>query len=662
MIPIKKITLYKNGIAFFERRGKVTGDENVHFSFKTKDMPDILKTLTVFDTGKGLIESVSYDSTLPIEKRLENLCISVPEKDSFVSLIEAMKGVHVEITVASDVLSGRIVGTDNHENVREGERYKARLVTILDDNGVMVSKNILDISHLKITDEIVSNDLNIYLKEMITARKKEMKELIIKTQGEQDRDLIVRYAMEFPVWKTGYRCVLETGEKPFIQGWAVVDNVLDEHWENVELSLVSGSPVSFRHDLYSPRFMMRPEIKPKTTAMMAPIDFEEGLGEELYEGCELEMDDLKPEKKMAREPRFMMSRGAGGIPPPSPVPTASMMRESVAPDVKTSEVGDIFTYHLSHPVSVDRNQSALVPIVQSAVEGEKVLIYNSNAQMNHPVTSLKFKNTSGVTLEGGPILFIENNMFVGEAMLPTLKKNEDRYVGFGVDAGVSIIKENTQNTEKILKATITKGVLRFEKLKKRTLQYKIKNKKQEPVKLIIEHPRDTNWDILNKDGIIEETEHFTRFEVALDVEKAISFSLLEKKMDYSSVSLISSDKNALRYYITGNYIDEAVKQVFNAVIKLKEQIFDIEKKINEAQLSIDETVNDQDRLRDNLESLSDTAEEKKLRSRIVNKLDAQETLIEEKRLEIKNLMKNIEELKTSIATKLKEITFEKIFS
>src|SRR5690606_16483882 len=102
----------------------------------------------------------------------------------------------------------------------------------------------------------------------------------ILTRGEGERELFVSYVLEAPVWKTSYRILLEPERPPELQGWAAVDNTGDEDWVGVELSLISGLPVSFVHDLYQPRHVRRPVVEVQTEAAAAPVIPEEAFGAE----------------------------------------------------------------------------------------------------------------------------------------------------------------------------------------------------------------------------------------------------------------------------------------------------------------------------------------------------------------------------------------------
>ena len=58
-LPITHMTLYKHGVGYFERKDKVEG-EQVEFSFRSDEMNDILKSLTIIDSGEGRVLGLDY--------------------------------------------------------------------------------------------------------------------------------------------------------------------------------------------------------------------------------------------------------------------------------------------------------------------------------------------------------------------------------------------------------------------------------------------------------------------------------------------------------------------------------------------------------------------------------------------------------------------------
>ena len=85
--------------------------------------------------------------------------------------------------------------------------------------------------------------------------------------------------IENPIWKTSYRLVLdkEKEDKPFLQGWAMVENPTDEDWKDVRMALVSGRPISFQMDLYNPLYVPRPIVEPELFASLRPVAYSGNL-------------------------------------------------------------------------------------------------------------------------------------------------------------------------------------------------------------------------------------------------------------------------------------------------------------------------------------------------------------------------------------------------
>src|SRR5207302_722176 len=111
-----------------------------------------------------------------------------------------------------------------------------------------------------------------------SACRRDAKTIVITSTGEGQREMVVSYTIAAPIWKTSYRLVLDSTGTPFFQGWAIVDNVGDEDWLNVSLSLISGSPVSFIQQLQRPLYRYRPVIPIPEDLNLDPQVYEPGVG------------------------------------------------------------------------------------------------------------------------------------------------------------------------------------------------------------------------------------------------------------------------------------------------------------------------------------------------------------------------------------------------
>src|SRR5262249_544219 len=150
-------------------------------------------------------------------------------------------------------------------------------LSLLTDAAEVRSFDLHSLGRLEIRDAALRRDLDFYLRTQLSAKKKDSRTFTFFAQGQGTRRVRLSYTVEAPVWKATYRILLgEEGKPPLIQGWAVVDNTQDEDWENVSLSLVAGLPVSFVHDLYTPRYIKRPVVEVKETTGVLPPEVEEG--------------------------------------------------------------------------------------------------------------------------------------------------------------------------------------------------------------------------------------------------------------------------------------------------------------------------------------------------------------------------------------------------
>ncbi len=271
-LPLRRVVLYKHGVGYFERQGKVNDDQEVSFSFDASQMNDVLKSLVVLDLSNGKIGAVNFDSVKPLDKRLEEFGFVLDDTNAtgMTMLLGQLKGSRVEVRAGTSITStGTVVGIEKRSKTQGQERSEMQDLVLMVE-GELRSVPLEQIRGIKLLDTKLRADLERYLSILQSTVKKNARTLSITANGRGARDLFVSYVVEAPVWKTTYRIVLDEKNKPFLQGWAVVDNVQDEDWTNVSLSLVAGMPISFIQDLQQPRYKRRPVIAPPDDLVMTP--------------------------------------------------------------------------------------------------------------------------------------------------------------------------------------------------------------------------------------------------------------------------------------------------------------------------------------------------------------------------------------------------------
>ncbi|MGV8125066.1 MAG: hypothetical protein AB2L14_35405 [Candidatus Xenobiia bacterium LiM19] len=668
MADIRRVILYKHGVGYFEKNIKIKDRQTIDLLFKAREMNDVLKSLTILDLGGGIVSSVSYDSTTPTEKLLEDVTIRIPDENSIKSLLSQIKGARIQITVGKETFHGAVVGLDPITRKEQDTIIQSYRLTILDDSGDMTSFNIEELKALRILDEKIQKDLEFYLKTIIFSQKKDLKNLTIFVTGEGERNLMVSYVLESPVWKTTYRVIVSEQSPPLIQGWAVVDNTQDEDWEDIELSLVSGLPVSFVHDLYNPRFKKRPVVMVKDETSIAPPSFEEGYSEPApLSPMQFDMEHIPEPLKKSREcsapaPAPMGGMGLGaGMMPQFAMPMAELSREmasSVEVKTMTQKVGDFFEYRIGNPVTIKRNQSALVPIIHQKFKAERVLIFNESNRPHNPMACLEMTNDTGLTLEGGPVTIFEKDTYLGESMLEFTKPDEKKFIPYAVELGCHIEKMEFNNDEPVYLVTINNGTMRthFYRIRERT--YLIKYKNKDSARLIIEHPREFDWELVDTQAPEETTQNFYRFSQKLPKDGEYSFKVKEKRIFWSHYTLSTLSDDNITYFIGQRFINKEVAESIKKLADLQRNKSEMERELNNRRNEIQSIYKDQERLRSNISTLSTSREEATLKERFVSKLSEQEDLIEKHQKAVVELQEKIEKSTVEISSMIVNLQCE----
>ena len=272
-MPITRMTLYKHGVGFFERRATVSGEE-VELSFRVEEMNDILKSLTVIDWSGGQVQGVDYATPQSDDERLAGCSIRLGDGRSLRDLLVRLRGRRVRLILdQGEEPSGTLLGLDE---LPDRQQVSSSLVSVLLDESNQVKTFTLDrVEGLDILDDRGAGDLRFFLQTALT--QEDYRQLTIRlTPGEHD--LSAAYIAPAPTWRVSYRLVTDESDKgpcALLQGWGVFDNRLDEDLEGISLSLVAGMPISFVYDLYKPFTPERPVVEEEARVAAAPVEFAE---------------------------------------------------------------------------------------------------------------------------------------------------------------------------------------------------------------------------------------------------------------------------------------------------------------------------------------------------------------------------------------------------
>lgn len=682
-LKLVKIIIFKHGISYFLHEGKIKGDGTFELEFKIEEMNDILKSLFALDTSEnGYISFISYDAAIESSQLLKSIMLDIPDTDSFSSLITQIKGAKIKLTIgSSQETEGTIMGIEEIEKLIKEEKIIEKLLIILKEDNTVAKIAFSEISSFKILNEDLNKDLKFFLDTSIAGKKKDSKKIIIHCESGGDetieRNLFVSYLRETPIWKTSYRIIMSKKQaqedKCLLAGYALIENTTNDDWKEIQLTLIAGMPVSFIYDFYRPIFIERPKIEPPKVLSATPTEIEEGLVMEDFKAYEMESEEEV--KTMEKKKAFKMAAEApsGGMrarapSAPSAITDAMDLDDDALLDkmtaqtsTKTRDLGELFEYNITTPVSILRKQSALVPILTKEIEAKKVLLYNKIEHDKNPNACLEIVNNTDLTIERGPVTIIYDDNLAGEAIIPFLNKGDTRLLNYAIEQAVLVSHKEKSENLKIHKVSF-KGSYCYEYyFSNMYTTYKIKNKTEENKTLYLDHPKKSGYLIKESPIEPEETQNYWRFKIQLKAKDAISFIIKEQKENYSRHYLWNWDKNyfltKIEFYMEQEHIDkvleENLKQISNLIGK-KNALAQKKSKLENESYQMTE---EQERLRKNISVLGNTSQEERLREKYVQKLSDQEKRFEEISQELKNVEKEIGILEKQIEEKMNQLDY-----
>jgi hypothetical protein len=652
-LPIRRVILYKHGVGYFERMGPVEGDSKVTLSFKAKDMSDLLKSLTVFDLSGGSISTIAYDSTKTVDQQLGEYTFNLRNARSLPDILAQMKGSQISLKVDEIAHAGRILAVERRDVITKDGKVQRYRLSMLLKSGMVKAWDLNEVTDLQFTDAGLQKELAKYLATLFSQHRRDEKKVSIFATGKGKRNIFASYVQEQPIWKVSYRIVTDKKDETLLQAWAIVDNVSGADWENVELALVSGLPVSFRQNLYYPHFVQRPLIQLQRETAGGPV---------LYEGGEKEERQLAQRKAPSATADYKKSKRLRGADNRWAAKDRDAKAGYTSPDMLKSlskqaaravaqEAGALFVYNIDKPVTIKRDRSALLPIANSKVKADRIAIYNERTRTKNPMDGLRITNTTGLTLEGGPVTVIEGNTYVGEALIDTLKPDEERYISFAVDLGTKVDPKFGSHTQKIHLVTISNGVMIQHYKQRSTKIYNLNNVENKAKTIVIEHPIRHGWKLITPAKAREKTNELYRFEVKLPAKGKMKLEVLEERPGTTRIHVQNLNEKQIRVYLEQKYIDQNTRTFLSRVVALQSQIRSLQRSSRNLENEKKRIYRDQQRLRGNLSSLGERDIERKLRSRYVSQWNAQEDRL----ATIKKTIKDNDVKRRALETELRKL-------
>jgi hypothetical protein len=625
-LRVRHVSVFSSGVAYFESQANVEGDTTAELNFRTDQINDILKSLLVSDSGGGSIGVVSYASRDPVEKALRSFSVDITGKPTLAQLLDQLRGEPVEIA-APRAASGVILGVERQKVAVKDGQIDVDVVNVLTQAGIEQFR-IQELTGIRLANAKVDAELRKALAVLAASHDADKKTVVLRFAGSGKRDVRIAYLLEAPIWKTSYRLAMRDGEKPLLQGWAMVENATEEDWRDVRLSLVSGRPISFTMDLYTPLYVPRPEVELELYASLRPPTFEGHLAKKEQAPAAAPAAPAPATSARAGRTIERLEAGQAGTPRDAGKLSFGFDLSGVGSVADAAEAGELFEYTIQTPVSIARQQSAMLPIVNQAVEGEKVSVFNPEMHPKHPLNGLQITNTSGLHLMQGPVTVFEGGVYGGDARLPDLKPDEQRLIAYALDLGAEARIEQHPARDELLSVRISKGTFWHTRKFVDSRTYVLKNKTQRPKTIFIEQRYGDEWKLVEPQQPDERTSQLSRFRVALPPGQTLSQKVELQQTRDQSVALSNLGGDQIEIYLRAREVSPKVKEALERLVAMRSELDAAARQRQRRETDIKEAEQEQERVRKNLQALEKNTD---AYARQQKKLDELETRIEELR-------------------------------
>jgi hypothetical protein len=444
--PIRRLTLYKHGVAHVTRESRFSGNE-LRLPLRHSELDDALKSLAVFERGAGTVVSIDFgtpslagrDAAAPGGLRPAGSAGDLGP--AALQFIDQLAGWPVEVRAsgAEQPVRGRIVGLQP-----SGPAAQQTLLLHLEGCGEVRLVKLRDIQSITPTDPAQAARLA----RMLEARGQPdgLQEVGIRLSAG-DHDLLLSYLVPCPAWRVSYRVFLEPAlggggaMTVRLQGWGLVDNVFGGDLVDARVSLVAGQPISFRYELTTPGMPERETVKDQGRKAVPPIGFEAspwgrddpGAASQRRLALKLAAASRSTDygASMDRQASDIMMSIDGDEMPFRPAAAGADATTGAAVDA-------LFAYRVNAPVSIPEGRSAMLPVLDCALPGRASLLFNEEKYARHPVRTVLCENHSSFVLERGPATVVREGEYVGEALVPFTVAGASLHLPYAIELGIAI--------------------------------------------------------------------------------------------------------------------------------------------------------------------------------------------------------------------------------
>ncbi|MBV9770237.1 MAG: hypothetical protein JOZ32_11750, partial [Bryobacterales bacterium] len=267
----------------------------------------------------------------------------------------------------------------------------------------------------------------------------------------------------------------------------------------------------------------------------------------------------------------------------------------------------------------------------------KLLIY-SESYGEHPMNAAELNNSTAKTLDGGPITVFDAASYAGEALMTTFKARDKRLISYAVDLGTRVTTQFDASRDVVREIHLNRGVLTARLAVDETKTYTVRNIDEKPKTLIIEQPERPGYKLIGQTPT-ETTANTYRFEVKLSPNATVKFPVAEERVYETTTSLSNLTPDVLLTYIQNKALSDSARRQLQQILTAKREISDFDNQIKQIESDLGTIVTDQNRIRENIDSLNKVSGQQDQVQKYASQLATQESEFARSRDKLSDLKK-----------------------
>ena len=614
---ISEITLYKSGVGYFA--GKCTAKEFI-LPVNENDVDDILKSLSI----EGL-KSVTFSAAEGKNNIKQKIGVDIDAESAFVSFSKHLIGLTVEIET-DKIHKGEVLGIDFLLINETEDDENGMDVLIIQEKNTIQHLPISRIKRIKILDETIKKDLEVFLDLEASTRKIGVTNLKVQTNSEEAN---IQWVAPVSAWRLSYRVQYsEESNKTNFTGIAIVDNTTGIDWEKVNLQLVTGRPVSFKHDLHNPLYVDRPWMQREETGISPLLAQAAVSRQDRREKQKTEYYGTLSSVERSPEPMISLEGRVGWD------ITRDVMKSKVT--AAKEELAATVTYKVVKPVTINRSESSLIPLFNNSMKGELYVVLRDD-RLDEGMDAILFNKD--LDLEKGVGTIYIEDIFAGDAMIV---RGTD-YIAFRVNKDITAIKTENR-TNKVTSVSIKKNLMYQKYTETASYEFKFLNIADKKMPIILEIGKLPEF--VPKEKPAKETANYYRYK--FDLEPGSSEKTFTFTNTYStSVYIKNLSQQFVDQLVKDGILDDKNERLVLKIFATLRKIEQKEEELQETEKDIDWEYKNQERLRENITVLQKILQNEE-RSNYIERLKASEKQLEALESKKDEISKEIKKLRMKV--------------